>query len=309
MSRYTERAMHTARLVDVTLDMMPDRSPEDNGRAWYRIFAGLRLAEPDMSTFDAFEVTRLLTFDTAGFGSVKANVTAARDNARQVREHISSEMWEHINRLYLDVKNTTIKKIWRDQPHEFFQAVKQGAHLVQGISDSTMHHGEGWYFIQTGQFIERASNIAALLNVYHQSAPDNIQLAASASQYLDWVCLLRCCTAFEAYCKVYTAETHFNNIAEFLLLNPEFPHSVHFSVNVLRTALNAIAEATDTTKNNPIIRQVGRLKAMLDYDQISDVLEGDLHTYLDKILLQCAQIHDNIYESYINYPADQTLVA
>lgn len=307
MSRYLERAEHTARLVDVTLDLMPDRSAEDNQSAWSRAFSGLKLPQPDFSALDAFQLTQLLTFDTANSGSINAHITAARENARQVREHISSEMWEQINRLYLSIKKTTLKKIWRDQPHEFFQNVKQGTHLFQGIADSTMHHSEGWYFIQTGQFIERAGNIAALLNVYLPEAPNNTQQAVSAGQYLDWVSLLRYCTAFEAYCKVYTAETRFDYIAEFLLLNPEFPHSVHFSVNAIRAALNAIAEATDTPKNNLVNRRVGRLKAMLDYDEIDEVLDSDLRTYLDNIQQQCAQIHNIIYQTYINYPADQKL--
>ena len=307
MSRYLERAEHTARLVDVTLDLMPDRSTEANHRAWTRAFTGLNLPVPDLASLDAYQLTQLLTFDTSNSGSINSHITAARENGRQVREHISSEMWEQLNRLYLSIKKNTIKKIWRDQPHEFFQTVKQGTHLFQGIGDSTMHHSEGWYFIQVGQFIERAGNIAALLNVYLPEAPGNAQEAVSASQYLDWVSLLRCCTAFEAYCKVYTADTRFDHIAEFLLLNAEFPHSVHFAVNAVRTALNTIAEATDTPKNNPVNRQVGRLKATLDYDQIDEVLASDLHTYLENIQQQCAQIHNIIYQTYINYPADQKL--
>lgn len=307
MSRYMERAEHTARLVDVTLDLMPDRSVEDNNRAWACTFTALSLSQPDLSYLDAYQLTELLTFDISNSGSINAHITAARENARQVREHISSEMWEQINRLYLSVKNNTMNKIWKDQPHEFFQTVKQGTHLFQGISNSTMHHGEGWYFIQLGEFIERASNISALLNVYLKEAPGNKQEAISASLYLDWVCLLRCCTAFEAYCKVYTAETRFDYIAEFLLLNPDFPHSVHFAVNTMSTALNAIAKFTDTPKNNPAKRQVGRLKASLEYDQIDEVLASDLHIYLEDVLRQCNQIHNMIYQAYINYSVDQKL--
>ena len=91
-------------------------------------------------------------------------------------------------------------------------------------------------------------------------------------------------------------------------LNSEFPHSVHFAINTVRTALNAIAEATDTAKHNVVNRRVGRLKAMLDYDQIDEVLAGDMGAYLNNIQQQCAQIHNSIYNTYINYPASQKLV-
>lgn len=309
MSRYLERAEHTARVVDVTLDLIPDRAPADNHRAWSRVFTSLKVAQPDLSELDANQLAQLLTFDAAQAGSINAHITAARENARQIREHISSEMWEQINSLYLNFKRTTRQKTWSSQPHEFFQNIKQGTHLFQGISDSTMHHGEGWYFIQAGQFIERAGNIAALLSVFLPETPSNTEQATSARQYLDWVSLLRYCTAFEAYCKVYTAETRFDDIAEFLLLTPEFPHSVHFAVNAIRTALHAIAETTGTPKNSLINRRVGRLKAMLDYDEIDEVLNSDFRTYLDNIQQQCAQIHNIIYQTYINYPADQELIA
>ena len=308
MSRYLERAEHTARLVDVTLDLMPDRSPEANQQAWQRVLGSLPISEPVTPPLDAYQLTQTLTLNASSQTSILAYISKARENTRQVREQVSSEMWEQINRLYLELKGANLKKIWRDQPHDFFQKIKQGTHLFQGICDSTMNHGEGWHFIQVGQYIERAGNVAALLTMHHQNTLNPEQEVKSSDQYLDWVGLLRYCTAFEAYCKIYTAETRFDRIAEFLLLNDEFPHSVHFSVNRVRAALNAIAEATDIRKNNQVNRRAGRLKAMLDYDQIDEVLSGDLPGYLSTIQQQCAQINAIIYQTYIDYPADEKLI-
>lgn len=307
MSRYLERAEHTARVVDVTLDLMPDRSVEDNRRAWARTFEGLHLAAPDLEPLDAYQMTQELTFGPSN--SISAYVTAARDNARQIREHISSEMWEQTNRLYLRVRQMTMQQLWRDPPHLFFQGIKEGTHLFQGITDSTMYHGEGWYFIQLGSFIERAGNVAGLLKAYLQDQPNQMGEAVSSRQYVDWVSLLRSCTAFEAYCKVYTAETRLDSIAEFLLLNPEFPHSVHFAVSRMQQALSDIALDTGTAADAPVNRQVGRLKAALDYDPIDEVMSKDLGKYLDRVQSQCAGIHDIVYETYIDYSVDRVIVA
>jgi uncharacterized alpha-E superfamily protein len=308
MSRYLERAEHTARLIDVNLDLMPDRSAQARQKAWQNLYGSLRLPLPDFP-LEAYNVVQSLTFDAAQEASIISHIANARENARQVREQFSSEMWEQTNSLYLEVKETTIDEIWTDQPHKFFQMVKQGVHLFQGISDSTMNHGQGWHFIQVGQFIERASNSAALINIHLRETPSPRQEATSTDQYLDWVGLLRSCTAFEAYCKVYSADPLFNCIAEFLLLNEEFPHSVHFSVKMLRTALEAVAEITDTRKNSQVYRRVGRLKARLDYDQIDEVIADDLYSYLDDIQKQCAQIHNAVYQTYINYPITEKLAA
>jgi uncharacterized alpha-E superfamily protein len=308
MSRYLERAEHTARLVDVTLDLLPERSPGSVGQAWERLFTSLNLTPPEGPAPEARAVLQLLTFDAANSSSVCSCIATARENARQVREQISSEMWEQINRLYLDVKNTSADAVWEAQPHQFFQLVKQGSHLFQGITDSTMSQGEGWHFIQVGRYIERTSNVAALLNAHLRGLPADASDPAT-DLYLDWVGLLRSCTALEAYCKVFSAETRFDSIAEFLLLNEEFPHSVSFGVRMLRDALGAIADAAGTHRNSQVTRRVGRLKAMLEFDLIDEVISRDLHAYLDDVLHQCAQIHTALYQTYIHYPVSEKLPA
>jgi hypothetical protein len=100
MSRYLERAEHTARLIDVNLALDLERSPEARGQYWVRVLQSLQTAPP-ADGIDAYRVTRHLTFDQSNPASVVACISAARENARQVREQISSEMWEQINRFYL----------------------------------------------------------------------------------------------------------------------------------------------------------------------------------------------------------------
>src|SRR5579871_1130087 len=133
MSRYLERAEHTARLLDLQLHMMVELEPEAAEQRWNRIISSLYVALPD-KPLDAYARTQLLTFDSGNTNSISACVSAARENARHVREQISSEMWEEINRLSLQVRGTRLDKIWNDQPHEFFVSVKQSIHLFQGIT-------------------------------------------------------------------------------------------------------------------------------------------------------------------------------
>jgi uncharacterized alpha-E superfamily protein len=166
MSRYLERAEHTARLIDLNLYLALELSPELASAHWQRLLASLRVALPPDVPMLPFQLTHRLTFEPSNADSLVSCVAIARENARQVREQISSEMWEQINQLYLRVKRAAIDQIWNAQPHEFFRAVKEGAHLFQGITDSTLSHAEGWRFIQLGRFIERARATAMLLDVH-----------------------------------------------------------------------------------------------------------------------------------------------
>ncbi|HEY4387601.1 MAG TPA: alpha-E domain-containing protein [Ktedonobacteraceae bacterium] len=312
MSRYLERAEHIARLIDVNLQQMLDQSPEYTNQRWQLLRACLSLpGASEGQVDDAYSMTQMLTFNTALPISIVSCIDSARENARQVREQISSEIWEHVNRLYLEIKRTTIEEMWYTEPHAFLTSVKEGAQFIQGLTDATMNHSEGWHFIRLGRAIERSVATATLLDVYtraflHANAA-NPSDAQGHTQYLSWVGLLRSCAAFEAYCKVYTANIQPAHIIEFLLFNAESPRAIRFSAVMIQNALQSIARATNT-RTNKVERIAGRLCSMLEYDQIEEAMY-DMHAYLENIQRQYAQIHNVIGQTYVSYPIDAALIA
>ncbi|HEV2859949.1 MAG TPA: alpha-E domain-containing protein [Pyrinomonadaceae bacterium] len=309
MSRYLERAEHTARLVDVGLNLMLDQSPDSAERRWGRLLTSLQAPPQLAGLSDPQRITQAMTFEMENSTSIVACIAAARENLRQVREQISSEMWEQLNRLFIHVKGAKLDDIWHVSTHEFFRSVKEGAHLFQGITDSTMNHGEGWLFIQVGRYIERAGATATLLDVYAAESLDPKAPAAGPGSYLDWVGLLKACTAFEAYCKVYTADLRPERIAEFLLLNAECPRSVRFAADRIQSAFQAISAEAGARKSVRVNRLAGRLRAALGFGQIDEIMEAGLRAYLDDIRGQCAQIHAAIQQTYVAYPVDAALAS
>ncbi|HEV2619969.1 MAG TPA: alpha-E domain-containing protein, partial [Acidobacteriaceae bacterium] len=193
------------------------------------------------------------------------------------------------------------------QPTEFLQQVMEAVHQFQGVTDSTMSHGEGWQFIQIGRYIERASATAMLLEAYHEDLWQLGDRHGESNEYIEWMGLLRSATAFEAYCKVYTADITPDRILEFLLLDEEFPHSVRFSIDTLQHALEAIHGEGGESRAEPLRRLVGRLQASLNYSSIDEILSGDIIGYLRSIQHQCRSIHDMIYEIYIDYSIQAAL--
>jgi len=308
-SRYLERAEHTARLIDVGLNLMLDQSPSAVERRWGRLLDSLHAPPALTGSSDAYRITQAMTFDPANEVSIVACVAAARENLRQVREQISSEMWEQLNRLYLQVRETRLDAVWGASTHEFFRSVKEGAHLFQGITDATMNHGEGWHFIQVGRYIERAGVTSTLLDVYAGELMSADGRDAGARNYLDWVGLLKACTAFEAYCKVYTADVRAERIVEFLLLNAECPRSVRFAADAVQAAFVAIAEATGARKSGRVNRLAGRLRASLGFGQIDEIMETGLRAYLNDVRRQCAQIHEAILQTYVAYQVETALAS
>jgi len=309
MSRYLERAEHTARLIDVQLNQMLDQAGGESNLRWRRLLHSLRTPPPEEDV-DAYSVTQALTFDASSTSSIASCIAAARENARQVREQISSEMWEQLNRLFLQVKGISMEQMWFAEPHKFLNSVKEEIYLFQGLTDATMSHSEGWHFIRIGRFLERATATAALLDTHfsvfltEQTEDENEPL-----DYLSWIGLLRSCASFEAYCKVYTAVIRPAHIAEFLLLNSEAPRSIRFACAMMQGALQAITKATNARNSGRVERLIGRLRASLDYYQIEEILSGDMHEYLESIQRQCALIHSGLYQAYIAYPIEIALTS
>jgi uncharacterized alpha-E superfamily protein len=305
MSRYLERAEHTARLAGVNLDLAIDRTPEASGGHWDRLFHSLQVAEPDCAQ-DAASIATALTYDTSRGESIAAYVSSARENARQVREQISSEMWEQLNRLYWQVKQASHDVVEAQQPFESLRSIIDGIYLFKGITNSTMSRGEGWHYIQLGRFIERAASTALLLDVHMHAFPHD-EGAVEAADAPEWVGLLRSCTAFEAYCRRYTATLEPRRVADFLLLDAEFPRSVRFAVEQIENSLRIITRVSGRSNAGRAERLAGRLRASLYYAQVDEIVADNLRQFLENVRRQCALVHSAMYHSFITYQVEPAL--
>ena len=308
MSRYLERAEHTARLIDVDVQLRLDQSPHAASERWTRLLGALQIPVPPTGVVDASLLAHTLTFDRTNPSSIVSCIASARENLRHVREQCSSEMWEQLNRLYLQMRSTTQEEAWVLHSHQFYRSVQDGANLFHGITDSTMTHSEGWHYIQLGRYVERTDALAGLIGSHFRRLPHPLDQAVESEEYLEWVGLLKSCTAFLPYCKTYTAELRPLRVAEFLLLNPEFPHSVRFSVDMIHVALRALGEFTERKAEQPL-RLAGRLRATLSFSQIDEILVSGTAAYLDNIRSQCAQIHAAIHQVYFDYLVDTAMVS
>jgi uncharacterized alpha-E superfamily protein len=305
ISRYLERAEHTVRRVDVAVDLGLDRAAAVRPRAVERLYDSLGL--PAAAAGGTLPLVNAAMFDPSNRNSVAACVTGARENARQVREEISSEMWEQINALFLRVRHMREDASWSGRTHFVSHSIIEGVHLFEGITDSTMGHGEGWQYLQAGRFLERASATAMLLDAFLLEG--SMSLSPPPLDQADWVALLRSCSALEGYCRRYTADVRPERVTEFLLLDAECPRSIRFAATRIEGALRALAGYTGRASGARAERLSGRLRASLDFGQVDEILSEDPHTYLAGVSRQCAQIHAALYQSYISYPIEWALSA
>src|ERR1700758_4118254 len=210
-------------------------------------------------------------------------------------------MWEALNQLYHEVTQTTSAMGHDADPLRLFSSIREWAYQFYGVTDSTMSHGEAWQFIQLGKYMERACVLPVLLGAMFSDE--------NGADDLDWVSLLASCSAFEAYCKVYTADFKPDRVAEFLLLNAEFPYSVRYSIESMNTALDAIARLASVRKAGRVERIVGKLRSSLAFAQIDDIISRDFQRFLSSIIEQCHSLHGASHELYIDYPIESAFEA
>ncbi len=300
MSRYFERADHSARVLDANYNLMLNPSKVSTEQRWQRITSSLGLGAA-AAELDPLTAMMKLISDNENRSSIVSCIATARDNASQVREQISSEMWEQLNQLYHEVTQSTSSSQLRAEPQRFITVIREGSYQFHGVTHATMNHGEAWQFIRLGRYMERAGALPVLL--------DAVFCASTGADDLDWVGLLSSCSAFEAYCKVYTADLKPERVAEFLLLNPEFPYTVRFSIEQMQMALEAIARSSASRKGAGIEKLIGRLRSSLAYAQIDDIMSKDFQRFLRSITEQCQNVHAAVHDIYIDYPVESAFEA
>jgi uncharacterized alpha-E superfamily protein len=306
MARYIERAENIARLVDVNLLLLLDYSNLDDerlARYWMPIIqstgeeeAFLRLHEKPTGK----AVTEFLVFQTENPNSIVSSIFQARENARTVRDQITVEMWEELNRLYLFVRSPRARKMWDESPSDVFQEVKSSSLHMMGLTYATLIRNEGWWFLQAGKFLERADKTSRIVDVRHESLPARgAPEAITQATALEWSTILRSCSGWDAYKSIYGAEVHPRLVAEFLLLNEDFPRSVRFCVEELNQALRRISGVATGRFCNNAERLAGRLVAELQFCAIDEIFDQGLHVYLDQLQSRLNAIGAELFNAYI----------
>ncbi|MBI3757268.1 MAG: alpha-E domain-containing protein [Deltaproteobacteria bacterium] len=299
ISRYIERAENVARFVDVNLHLMLDL-PGGAAEQW----EPLVITTGDEAFFaerygaaTRENVIEFLTFDRANPNAILTCLRIARENARAVRQTISSEMWEQVNTFYLMVTDSAARDRVREAPYEFFREVKLASHLFEGLTNATMSHGEGWHFCRLGRLIERADKTSRILDVKYFLLLPAVADVGSPIDDIQWAAVLRSASALEMYRKRHHHLTP-DQIVDFLLLDREFPRSIHYALIKADESLHALSGTQVGTFCNVAEQRMGQLRAELTYTRVQDIIAAGLHEFLDALQTKLNVIGASIFETF-----------
>jgi len=298
LSRYIERAENVARFIDVNFTLALDM-PLASASQWKPLIAttgdeaefAKKYAEHNQAN-----VVQFLTFDRDNPNSILSCLWQARENARSVRDTISTELWQQINSFYLMVKDAAARPSI-DSPHELCTRIKQASHLSIGIAEATMSHDEAWYFLRLGRLLERADKTARIVDVKYFMLLPHVDYVGSPYDAILWSALLKSASAFEMYRKRHRAINP-DRVVEFLVLDPYFSRSIRFCLINAERSLRSITGTSSATYSNSAELKLGRLRSDVDYAEIGELIDGGIHEYLDDIQDKLNDVGNAIYETF-----------
>jgi uncharacterized alpha-E superfamily protein len=310
MSRHIERAENTARVLDVThrMSLLPYRTPDQawadpwalpliitgHATSYYERYSGALTSE---------RVLRWMALDSANPSSIYSCVQSARENARTVRGAITSEMYEDINGLWLEMRNRTNESLFSHGISQFFDWVKMRSHQFRGVTFGTMLRDEAYQFLRLGTFLERADNTARILDVKYHTLLPSVSDVGGAVDYYQWGALLRSVSAFDSYRKVYRDVITPMKVAELLILRDDVPRSLHACTKEIYEILRGLCDASSREPE----RLAGELNAQLRFGRTEHIIRLGLHEYLMGVLDKLSLLGDEINQHFLVpvYPNQQ----
>lgn len=300
MCRYIERAENVARFINVNWGLMLDMPAEGEQPQWLPLVQATADTEAFLERYKdgtKENVIQFLTFDKDYSNSVISCLHAARENARTIREIIPTDMWEHVNTFYLDVKDAAASTNGAEVTQEFFANIVKQSYAFIGMTMTTMTHNDGWHFCRVGRMLERADKTSRILDVKYYYLLPNAEAVGSAIDNIQWSALLRSASALQMYRQQYGRITP-SNVVEYLLLEPEFPRSARYCIHRVQDSIHAITGAPIGTFSNEAERRCGRLMSELAYTQVSEIIDTGVHEFIDGMQQRLNGIGDAIFDTF-----------
>lgn len=301
MCRYIERAENVARFINVNLNLLLDM-PSEEGKHWESVVmttGDQALFEKNSPGYAEESVIRFLTFDRGYPNSIASCMAAARENARSIREIISSEMWEHLNNFHLELANAGSPKFALEDPNRFFKIILMRSHLFTGLMDCTMSHGEAWNFARIGMMLERADKTSRILDVKYFMLLPQADLVNTPIDNIQWTAVLKSASAFEMFRKQHHRITP-RSVANFLVFDSQFPRSIRHCISKAMVCLHRISGSSLGAVHNSAEKWLGRLEADLEYTDIDEVIDYGMHEYMDGLQSRLNQVDTAIGATFFN---------
>lgn len=298
INRYVERAENLSRFVEVSEAMALD-CPPGSAEPWLPLID----ANGDRELFDQLypagrpeDVVRFLVQEPDNPNAIVNCIAIARENARQIRDVITTEMWEQINGLYWSLREN--ERFWLEPPQEQLREIRRECQLFYGITDATLSRDLSWQFSRLGRLIERADKTTRILDVKYFLLLPSPEEVGGVLDELQWISLLRCAGAYQMFRQSRLQVIEPRAVAGFLLLDPVFPRSVRYCLERINDTLRIVRGRAVPGAPDELECLGGLTLARWSYTRIDDLIAAGLHEAIDSFQSDLNRLHNLIEQRY-----------
>lgn len=299
MSRYLERSENAARLVDAGFHLALTRPAESAPDEWASILSTSGAQKAYLERYETFEGPQVIDFllrDKTNPGSVLCMMHQARENARQVRTALTREAFEATNEAWMTLQDLLQRPVSeRDLPN-VLNVIRQQSALVRGAIHGTMLRNDVYNFLRLGTFLERGDNTARILDVKYYVLLPSIAHVGEALDNVQWEKILRAASAHRAYRWLNSEGVTARGIAEFLILDRQFPRSLAFSNAKVAENLNHLAR--DYGDIPDCLTHSESMRALMERQTIGAIMDIGLHGFLREFIRDNAGLAGAIAADY-----------
>lgn len=299
MFRYLERVDNTARMIDAGLRMALTRDLVTSEEEWRSVIAAAgqrRQYETTHASYTGVQAWNFMLREKGNPGSVLAMFGQVRDNARQARNVVTSEIWQAINDSWMQIRDLLAKPVGEQRVGDVLAVIRQAGMLAHGAIIGTMPRDEGFHFARTGTFIERADNVARLLDIKYYLLLPSLSYVGSSLDTGQWDSVLRAVSGDRAYRWLNNTRIDARGIVQFLVFDTRFPRSLAYCHNALRDHLTAIARIHGREgASHALMREAAQTLEEIGLDGVFD---RGLHDFLLAFLAHNAKVGEAIAADY-----------
>jgi uncharacterized alpha-E superfamily protein len=302
VSRYIERAESLARILDAAQRLAS--LPADYGggtNEWESALATAGCKDAFREQYDAItaeNVIDFLGFSPTSSYSIRRCIDLARSNARAVRTALTVEMWDVINHAWLEMRNFDTRRLVGEELNRFLHWVNEVSLRFDGSVYRTMLRNDGFWFLRTGSFIERADNTARILDVkYHVLLPHHEKVGGGLDYY-QWLAVLRAVSALNSYHWVYRESIKPWLVADLLILNHQLPRSLASCYTAITRNLDELAQAYG--RQGEAQRQARAMRARFQNARIEEIFQNGLHEFITAFIADNVKLGAAISEQYLS---------
>jgi len=294
LARYLERAENSARLINVNSNLLLDLPPEyrPGWLALIDITGSRELFDKRERRLEERDIVNFLIADLDNPGSILASIRSARENARTLRDVLPNEVWEHLNELFMEIKEELPAALGKRTRFPFLRRIIRAMQTLTGELEGTMSRNDAFTIMTLGRNLERADMTSRIIDVRSAQPLSADAPGFGPFETIQWLNLLKSLSGEQMYRLSERTRVSRTAVLEFVLRDRYFPRACLFC---LKEAEHSLLELP---RSAGVLGVLEGTCGFLANAALAQLDQPGLHEFIDRLQLHINAVHQGVAQTY-----------